>query len=85
MTVLTVIFSLAIGAVLGAIWERASMLSTIRSLELAAKDARRFAGKLGDRIGRQRAENKKLKVQLKTLSTSVPAMAKPPMRPNLPH
>lgn len=69
----------------GTLWMRVLTQYRIQYLELAAKDARRFSGKLGDRIGRQRVRIHELKTQLKTLSVSTPAMAKPTTRPNLPH
>lgn len=87
MTTTIMVFGIGtVAFLLGAVWGRWTMLDTIRMLELEAQVVRRFAGKLGDRIGRQRVMIGRLKAQLKTVATSTPVtMEKPTNRPNLPH
>lgn len=85
MTTIVIIAVGVSGLVLGVLWGRAITLDRAEIYRLQVRAARRFAGKLGDRIGRQKRIINELKKQLKAISATTPALAKPTNRPNLPH
>ena len=84
MTIVIIVATTTTAMLIGMVLGRITMLDRINALELMVLEARRHSGRLGNRIGKQRVKIRTLKAQLKSVATSVSAVA-PPMHRNLPH